>query len=69
MPRLYPSDNREASLIARLLKIDPDVVVPPSDAPQDYFARGAMTDGCSQSNTEADTSTYGLPPRFDRKSS
>ena len=67
MPRIYPSNNREASLIATLLKVEPRVTTPPSDEPQDYFARAAMTDPCGQTNTEADVSTYGLPPRFDRQ--
>ena len=68
MPRLYRSSNREASLIATLLTIEPNVTTPPSGEEEDYFARGAMTDGCGHTNTESDASTYGLPPRFDRES-
>ena len=70
MSRIYSPQDHEATLIARLLKIEPNVTIPPIDRQQDYFARGTVTDGCGHIHTkiEADVSTYGLPPRFHRKS-
>lgn len=68
MSRIYPLQN-ESSLIETLLKVEPNVTSPPADG--GHFARrGAMTDGCGHihTNTEADVSTYGLPPRFHRQS-